>query len=61
MPESHSIIALFKWRWSVSIFKNISHALYGINEVVKLIKWLLFVLNVDIHKTTSLVHRPMIF
>ena len=61
MPKSDSIIALFKWMWSVSMFKNISHALYGISEVVQLIKWLLYVLNVDIHKTTSLVHRPMIF
>ena len=37
MPESHSIIALFKWMWSVSMFKNISHALYGISEVVQMV------------------------
>ena len=44
---------------SVGVFKYVTCAMYSFSKVVQLSEQLLFVLNVDIHKTTSLVHKPL--
>ena len=43
----------------VGMFKYVSCGMYSFSEVVQLSEQLLFVLNMDIHETTSLVHRPL--
>ena len=62
MSEGHSSNSICaKWLWSVWVCSNYVQYVPSIAlvEEVQLSEQLLFVLNVDIHKTTSLVHRPL--
>ena len=62
MSEGHSSISICaKCLWSVWVCSNYVQYVPSIAlvETVQLSEQLLFVLNVDIHKTTSLVHRPL--
>ena len=62
MSEGHSSISICaKCLWSVWVCSNYVQYVPSITlvEAVQLSEQLLVVLNVDIYKTISLVHRPM--